>query len=84
MCEKRDFIFFYKLRIKMNLKLIPGARVLFKLRHLAKYELQKQLLNLGNCDIFMKRKISVINETKQDEILLKLKVYDHENLRGIP
>ncbi len=36
---------------------------------------------LGNCDIFMKRKILVINETKQDEILLKLKVYDRENLR---
>ncbi len=26
---------------------------------------------LGNCDIFMKQKILVINETKWDEILLK-------------
>jgi len=32
----------------------------------------------------MKRKISVINETKQDKILLNLKVYDQENLLGIP
>jgi hypothetical protein len=29
---------------------------------------------LGNCDSFMKRKILVINEMKQDKILLKLKV----------
>ncbi len=38
---------------------------------------------VGNCDIFVKRKISVINKTKQDEILSKPKVYDQENLRGI-
>ncbi len=29
---------------------------------------------VGNCDSFVKRKISVINETKQDEISLKSKV----------
>ncbi len=34
---------------------------------------------VGNCDIFGKQKISVKNEMKQDEILLKLKVYDQEN-----
>ncbi len=31
----------------------------------------------------MKRKISVINETKRDKILLKLKVYDCEKIYGI-
>jgi hypothetical protein len=36
---------------------------------------------IGNCDIFVKQKISVINETKWDEILLKPKVYDWENLQ---
>jgi hypothetical protein len=39
---------------------------------------------VGNCDFFMKRKILVINKTKQDEILLKLKVYDPERLHRIP
>jgi len=34
---------------------------------------------LGNCDSFVKRKISVINETKRDKVLLKPKVYDQEN-----
>ncbi len=29
---------------------------------------------LGNCDSFVKQKISVINETKRDEISLKPKV----------
>jgi hypothetical protein len=29
---------------------------------------------LGNCDIHVKQKILVINKTKQDKILLKLKV----------
>jgi len=29
---------------------------------------------IGNCDIYMKQKIWVINKTKQDEILFKLKV----------
>ncbi len=28
-------------------------------------------VKLGNCDIHVKRKISVINEMKQDEILFK-------------
>jgi hypothetical protein len=42
------------------------------------------LLRLGKCDIFVKRKISVINEMKQDKILLKLKDYYQENLHGIP
>ncbi len=32
--------------------------------------------SLGSCDTFVKRKISVINEMKRDEILLKLKVRD--------
>ncbi len=31
-------------------------------------------LAIGNCDIRVKRKISVLNETKQDEILFKPKV----------
>ncbi len=31
-------------------------------------------LNYGNCDIGVKQEISVTNETKQDESLLKLKV----------
>ncbi len=35
---------------------------------------------LGNCDICVKWKISVINEMKQDEISLKPKVLDLENL----
>jgi hypothetical protein len=39
---------------------------------------------VDNCDIFMKQKILVINGTKQDKILLKPKVYDRENLHGIP
>ncbi len=34
----------------------------------------KAKYRLGNCDSFMKRKISVINETKLDEISLKPKV----------
>ncbi len=38
---------------------------------------------LCNCDIFVKQKITIINETKRDEILLKLKVCDQENLHGI-
>jgi hypothetical protein len=45
MFEKRDLIFFYKFSLKMNLKLTPGARVLGKLTHSAKYELKKPLLN---------------------------------------
>ena len=36
--------------------------------------LKASLLKLGNCNICMKQKISVINETKQDEISLKPKV----------
>ncbi len=38
----------------------------------------------GNCDIFVKQKISVINEMKQVEISFKLNVCDRENLCGIP
>ncbi len=38
---------------------------------------------LGNCNIFMKLKISVINEMKRDEISLILRVCDQENLCGI-
>jgi hypothetical protein len=34
----------------------------------------------GDSNIFVKQKISVINGTKRDEILLKLKFYDPENL----
>ncbi len=37
----------------------------------------------GNCNIFMKRKISVINETKWDKILWKLKVCDQEKFCGV-
>ncbi len=44
----------------------------------------KQHFIRGNCDICMKQKILVINETKQDKIVLKLKVYDWENLHVIP
>jgi hypothetical protein len=32
---------------------------------------------------FVKQKILVINEKKQDKNLLKIKVYDQENRRGI-
>ncbi len=38
------------------------------------------LFKVGNCDIIMKQKILVINEMKQDKILLRPKAYDHENL----
>jgi hypothetical protein len=38
---------------------------------------------VGNCDALMKQKILVINKTKRDKILLKPKVYDQGNLRGI-
>ncbi len=34
----------------------------------------KFVMKEGNCDIFMKRKILVINEMKRDKILFKLKV----------
>jgi hypothetical protein len=44
--------------------------------------LQNKLI--GNCDIFMKQNILVLNETKRDKILLKQKVYEQENLCGIP
>jgi hypothetical protein len=40
-------------------------------------------LKVGNCDIIVKQKILVINETKRDKILLKLRVYDQENFHGI-
>jgi hypothetical protein len=43
-----------------------------------------QTMEIGNCNIFLKQKILVINETKQDEITLKPKVCDWENLHGIP
>ncbi len=43
-----------------------------------------KVLLLGNCNNFVKRRIFVLNETKQDEILLKLKVLELENLHGIP
>ncbi len=36
--------------------------------------------DIGNCNIFMKQKISVINEMKRNKIVLKLKVCDQENL----
>jgi hypothetical protein len=39
---------------------------------------------LSICDICVKQKILVINETKQDEILLKPKVLDQEKLCSIP
>ena len=39
---------------------------------------------LAKCDIFVKQNILAINETTQDKILLKPKVYDQENLHGIP
>ncbi len=39
---------------------------------------------LGNCNICVKQKISVINETKWDKILLKPKVYDREKLYWMP
>ncbi len=42
------------------------------------------LFLLGNFDIFMKGKILVIYKMKRDEILVKLKVCDQENLCGIP
>jgi hypothetical protein len=42
------------------------------------------IFEVGNCNIFVKRKILVINEMKRDEILLKLKVCDRENFYGIP
>jgi hypothetical protein len=38
---------------------------------------------LSICNICVKQKISVINETKQDEILLKPKVLDRAKLRSI-
>jgi hypothetical protein len=31
-------------------------------------------VNVGNCNNFVKRKISVLNKTKRDEILFKPKV----------
>ncbi len=43
-----------------------------------------EAMQLGNYDSFMKQKNSVIYETKRDEISLKLKVQDLENLCGIP
>ncbi len=39
---------------------------------------------LGNCDIFVKRKILVIKEMKQDKISLKPKVCDPKHVRVIP
>ncbi len=43
-----------------------------------------QASKVGDCNICVKWKISVINKTKWDEISLKPKVYDCENLHRIP
>jgi hypothetical protein len=43
----------------------------------------RSMMGLGNSNIFMKQKMSVINEMKRDEILLKPNVCDPKNFHAI-
>jgi hypothetical protein len=60
-----------KISMKQGLALGLLAQVQIHMPASIEYE---RLRHLGICTIHMKQKISVINETKQDEILLKPKV----------
>ncbi len=63
------------LRYKINYDIIISfiVWVLSTKLHMGRSQSCLQL-DYGNCDIGVKQKISVINETKRDESLLKLKV----------
>ncbi len=52
-------------------------------KHVQSIEIVVETLRVGICDIRVKQKISVINETKWDKILLKPNVWDQEKLRWI-
>jgi hypothetical protein len=45
--------------------------------------MEEGMRQVSICDICVKQKISVINKTKQDKILLKLKVLEQEKLSSI-
>jgi hypothetical protein len=60
----------------VNTSLVPMLSVIFFVVVLNVVMLSVVVLILSNCDICVKQNISVINETKQNEISLKLKVYE--------